>query len=123
MASVEIEVSGAKEFADLMRRADTSVQQQVHLGLQMLGEEIKADARRMCPVRTGRLRRSIYSMVKDWILKVGAWAPYAKYVEFGTRYIKPFYFLTEAIHLHLPRLRQIVLYAVHRGIQEAAGRG
>lgn len=122
MASVEIEVTGAKEFADLMRRADTSVQQEVYLGLQILGEDIQHDAEIMCPVRSGYLRSTIYSKVVGWILIIGASAPYAKFIEFGTRFIKPFYFITEAVHLHLPRLRQILLYAFHRGIQEAGGR-
>ena len=123
MASVEIEITGAEEFARTMEQVNHFVQRQVRGKLEKLGIDIHAAARRMCPVRTGRLRDSIYSKVEDWTLKVGASAPYAKYVEFGTRYIRPFYFLTEAINLHLPRLRQILTQAIEWAIKEASWRG
>lgn len=121
--SVEIEITGAKEFADRMEQVNEFMQRQVRLKLQRLGEDIHAAAHKMCPVRTGRLRASIYSKVEDWTLKVGATAPYAKFVEFGTRHMRPFYFLTEAIHLHLPRLHRILTQAIEWAIKEASWKG
>lgn len=50
-----------------------------------LGPRIAADARRYCPVDTGRLRESIYHEMRGETLIVGASAPYALYVEEGTR--------------------------------------
>jgi len=119
MASVDIEITGAKEFAQKMEQLDHSMQRHVRGNLQRLGEDIQATSRRMCPVRTGRLRDSIYSKIEDWAVKVGASAPYARFIEFGTRYIRPFYFLTEALHLHLPRLRQLLTWAIEAAIKEA----
>ena len=119
MASVDIEITGVKDFAQKMEQLDHAMQQHVRGNLQRLGEDIQAAARRMCPVRTGRLRDSIYSKIDDWTVNVGASAPYARFVEFGTRYIRPFYFLTEALHLHLPRLRQILTWAIEAAIKGA----
>jgi len=36
-------------------------------------------AKQLAPVGTGRLRANIYSRLADWILTVGAKAPYARY--------------------------------------------
>jgi len=87
--------------------------------LQRVGEDMHMDARRMCPVRTGRLRDSIYSKVEHWILSLGARAPYAIFVELGTRYIEPRYFLTEAINLNLPKLHHTLDWAIDHALKIA----
>jgi len=95
----------------------------VRYALERVGSDIHMDARRMCPVRTGRLRDSIYHKVEEWILTVGARAPYAYYVEFGTRYIDPRYFLTEAVHLNYPNLHRVLNWALDAAIKAMRWRG
>ncbi len=60
--------------------------------MEKLGEEILEDAKRYCPVNTGRLRASLFAEVEDGELRVGSRdVKYAQMVEFGTRphVIKP----------------------------------
>jgi len=120
---VELRVDGIEEFERKMNNVNVYMQRNVRRKLQDLGSDIHATARRLCPVRTGRLRDSIYSKIEDWTLKVGASAPYAYWVEFGSRYIRGYYFLTEAIQLHLPRLAEIVRQGLEWAIREASWRG
>lgn len=110
-------VEGIEELQRTLDRLPRLMHKQVRWALERVGQDIHVDARRMCPVRTGRLRDSIYSKVEDWVLTVGARAPYARYVEFGTRYIDPRYFLTEAIHLNFPNLKRTLDWAVAAAIR------
>jgi len=120
---VELRVEGSEEFAQKMEQVNVYMQRNVRRKLQDLGSDIHATARRLCPVRTGRLRDSIYTKLEDWILKVGAGAPYAVFVELGTRYMRGFYFITEAVQLHLPRLHAIIREGIDWAIREASWRG
>lgn len=52
--------------------------------LKHLGEEVAADAKAACPVRSGRLRDSIDSRVEGDSAVVFSDVPYAAYVEEGT---------------------------------------
>lgn len=55
--------------------------------LKRLGEEVAADAKAACPVRTGKLRESIDSRVDGESAVVFSDVPYAAYVEEGTRHM------------------------------------
>ena len=47
---------------------------------------IEGEAKRLCPVRTGRLRASIHTgKIEEGVYYVGTNVYYAPYVEFGTR--------------------------------------
>jgi len=81
---------------------------------------MKNIARARCPVRTGRLRDSIYARVQDWILQLGATAPYAIYQELGTRYISPREFLKSAVWLRMQSLVNRINRAVGDAIREAS---
>jgi len=120
---VELRVEGIEEFERKMNNVNVYMQRNVRRKLQDLGSDIHATARRLCPVRTGRLRDSIYSKIEDWTLKVGAGAPYAVFVELGTRHMRGFYFLTEAIQLHLPRLAEIIRQGLEWAVREAEWTG
>jgi len=120
---VEVRVEGIEEFEKKMNNVNVYMQRNIRRKLQDLGSEIHATARRLCPVKTGRLRDSIYTKLEDWRLKIGASMPYAAFIEFGTRYIRPFYFLTEAVNLHLPRLHAIIHEGIEWSIREASWKG
>lgn len=54
--------------------------------VRMMALEIEAEAKRLCPVRTGRLRASIHTgKIRDRVYFVGSNVEYAPFVEFGTR--------------------------------------
>ena len=56
--------------------------------LEQLGERVKAEAERLSPVVTGRLRGSWYVASVDEgggiRVRIGNFAPYSSYLEFGT---------------------------------------
>jgi HK97 gp10 family phage protein len=116
---VQLDVKGVKEFQAKMRSLDSAMQRHVHRKLVSLGADIATEARRLAPMRTGRLRSSIFSRVRQWMLVVGATAPYAWFVEFGTRYMEPRKFLWRAIQCYLPQLKTIIGEAVGQSIEEA----
>lgn len=54
--------------------------------LEKMALEIEAEAKKLCPVRTGRLRASIHTgKIRDRVYYVGSPVHYAPFVEFGTR--------------------------------------
>jgi len=117
---IQLDVEGIEQFRNKMARLESGLQRQVYHQLHRLGALIKNLARKLCPVRTGRLRSSIFSQVEDWMLLVGAKAPYAVYVEFGTRYIQPRHFLSRAIKTYVPQLERLIGESVDSAVREAS---
>ena len=60
------------------------------------GAETLSAARDIVPVRTGRLKASLYMQPEETACRVAATAPYAVFVEWGTRYMSPRPFLLPA---------------------------
>lgn len=118
---VELEEKGIEEFKTKMERLDYNMRRNVHQQLRKLGTDMNNMARQIVPVKTGRLRASIYAKVQEWMLKVGATAPYAVFVEFGTRYMRAHRFLSQTIETYRPRLREIIKRGVDNAIHEAGG--
>ena len=82
---------------------------------------IAAVAKSYAPVKTGFLRSTIYAAVSGLMhVKVGAWASYAKYQEFGTQYIPGVHFLSRAFQEGWPRLRKTIDMVVDKVIGEVA---
>lgn len=118
---VQLDIDGIQKLRAKMETLSRAMQTQVYNQLHSIGSDIKAEAMRLAPVRTGRLRSSIFSRVTDWLLEVGATAPYARYVEFGTRFMAARRFLWRAVQQFLPALRRLLDQAVDLAIEEAAG--
>ena len=119
--SVEMEVQfeGQGEFQLKMERADVSMKALVQQRLEELAESIKETAQRMAPVRTGYLRSTIFTEAAEWTVRVGASAPYAAYVEYGTRFMHGRHFLSQAVEMHRLQLVNIVGEAVNESLVEA----
>ena len=119
MIEFGLNVEGIEQLQRALDRLPRLMHTSVNRALDRVGADIHMDARRMCPVRTGFLRDSIYHKVEDWILTVGAKASYAAYVELGSRYIESRYFLTEAFHLNFPNLERVLKWALDAAIKAA----
>ena len=117
---MEIHVNGLPELREKLNRLDGSMKLRVHEAMQFEADGMKNIARARCPVRTGRLRDSIYARVKDWVLELGATAPYAIYQELGTRYISPREFLKNAVWLRMQSLVNRINRAIGDAIREAS---
>jgi HK97 gp10 family phage protein len=116
-----VETDGVDDFARKMRRLDEATQEYVQDALNRTGQEVMHRARQLAPVKTGRLMQSIYAqMIYRWVVKVGCYAPYAYFQEFGTRYIQPRYFLTRALEESRMQFLTIVVAALQRAVEEAS---
>ena len=119
---ITCDVKGVKQFQAAMRQFDSGVQRHVHRQLASWAADVKALARQLVPVRTGHLRSSIYAEVREWVIRVGAEATYALFVEFGTRYMQAQPYLYPAIQTYLPQLEQIIRDAIEVAKAEAGFR-
>jgi HK97 gp10 family phage protein len=102
-----------------MQRFDSGMQRQVHRQLASWASDVKAQARKLVPVRTGYLQSTIYAKISEWVAEIGADATYALFVELGTKYMQAQPYLYPAIQEHLPRLEQIILEAIDKAKREA----
>lgn len=76
-------------------------------------------ARHNAPVRTGRLKASIRGRVEMFGMKGVVYSDlsYSGYVEFGTRYMQPRYYIRRAIETDSAELRADFQHEVRRQIE------
>lgn len=91
--------------------------------LQTVGERMADSARHFVPVRTGFLLSTIgLELGADrWIFSLFARAPYAGYVEWGTRRMAARLYMTRALELHRDEMVQEVQNAVSAAVAEGLG--
>jgi HK97 gp10 family phage protein len=102
-----------------MQRFDSGMQRAIHNFLASWAADVKAEAQRIAPVRTGYLRSTIYAKVQEWVVEVGADAAYALFVELGTKYMQAHPYLYPAIQEYLPQLESVVIAAIEQAKAEA----
>ncbi len=107
MRSVEVKIEGVKETVEKLRTYSQKKQKQIsHLVLKS-GLRVEAEAKRRAPVRTGALRNSIRSEMEDeFTAVIGAYMPYAIYVEFGTRKMEARPYLRPAVEVVEPEFKK-----------------
>jgi HK97 gp10 family phage protein len=122
--AVEItcDVRGIREFQAAVRIFQNAMQTYVQRQLISWAADVKAEAMQRAPVKTGHLRSSIYVVVKDWVVNIGAEATYALFVEVGTRYMRARPYLWPSIQAHLPQLEMMVKEAIDAAKAEAGFR-
>jgi HK97 gp10 family phage protein len=118
---MEMHIEGLPELREKLSQLDDGLKRYVQEAMQFEAETMQNVARTRCPVRTGRLRDSIYAEVRDWIIRVGVAVPYAVYQEFGTRFIRARRFLSNAVELRMPVLVNRLNGAINQAIGEAGG--
>ena len=117
---MEIHVHNVPALREKLIRLGEAMKRKVHAAMEFEGEGMKNIARARCPVRTGRLRDSIYARVRDWILELGATAPYAIFQELGTRFIRAREFLKNAVSLRMQSLVNRINNAIGEAIKEGS---
>jgi HK97 gp10 family phage protein len=116
---IDSDVFGLYELEEKMARLDTQLFLEIQDTLQGEANLIASRAQFYAPIRTGFLRSTIYAVVTAFLhFKVGAWCYYAKFQEFGTRYIPAQRFLSRAFQEQWPRLKSRVDYIVRKVILE-----
>jgi len=93
---INIEIIGIERLTLRINKAADSLDEKIMDGLEIIGENIVADAKAFAPIKTGRLRNSIGKTVFGRELEVYAEAEYAAYVEYGTSRMRPQPFLRPA---------------------------
>ena len=102
-----------------MQRFDSGIQREVHSFLASWAADVKAEAMRLVPVRTGYLRSTIYAKIQKWVAEIGADTTYALFVELGTKYMQAHPYLYPAIQEYLPQLETVVTAAIEQAKAEA----
>ncbi len=109
------------DFIYRLEKLDQATQDSVQDALVQAANAVVFRARQLAPVRTGQLMQSIYAVdAGQWAVKVGAYASYALFQEFGTSHIQPRYFLTRALQECAPQLLIAISGAVQRAVEEAS---
>jgi len=116
----ECDIYGIEKLKQKLERLDSTLQQQIHDKLVEQGLVLENTAKSFAPRRTGFLEASIFSRVENWLLKVGATAPYAYFVEFGTRFMKARRFIQRALDYCWPGIWDRLNHVVDEAIEEAS---
>jgi HK97 gp10 family phage protein len=90
---VKVEWRGLEELVDTLSLAPHNIAEAETAGLSYWCKVFEKGARDLAPVRTGYLRSTIYSQLSSaHQAEAGATAPYAGFVEYGTRRrnVRPF---------------------------------
>ena len=116
---VSCDIQGIREFQVALHTFESTLQRYVHAKLVGWAEDVKTEAMQRAPVKTGHLRGSIYALVKDWVVNIGAEATYALFVELGTRTLRARPYLYPSIQQYLPQLEQAISEAIDAAKAEA----
>lgn len=113
--SFKITMKGDKDLSRLLSEAPKAFQLAADAAAEQVCQRIKLYAEWLCPVKTGYLRSTIYYARQGGgyggrsiaSFAVGAKAPYARYVEFGTRFMTPRMFMRNAFLMVRPDIVKI----------------
>jgi HK97 gp10 family phage protein len=123
---ITVEVDYAAQLARALQEQfpnalDTKIQEVVF----EVGGEMKVMATLLAPVRTGYLRSTIgleQESIAKWEFTLYARAPYAIFVEYGTRRMAPRYFMRHAVEAYRAAMQEAVQNAAIQAIQESLRR-
>jgi HK97 gp10 family phage protein len=120
---MQVDIYGIPELQGKMEYFDETMRGFVDQALNSELIAMQDTARYLAPKRTGYLARTIFvERVREWAFKFGARAPYAAFVEFGTRFMQPRRFLSRALQTGMPELVRQVNLAIEQAIMEASTR-
>lgn len=81
---ISISLSGIDGVAVALDAKVTEAEAKLAKGIAVGGQIVRDEAKAVCPVDTGELRRSISSSAQGLTSTIGTNKEYAMYVEFGT---------------------------------------
>lgn len=104
---INFDVSGLDDVKDAIKSRGEKLKN-LEKALSKAGQTVKAEARALCPVDTGNLRRSIYSHRDGLECTVGTDCEYAIYVECGTHKMAAQPFLYPALENKKEEIVEII---------------
>lgn len=92
-----------------IEKALKKIDQDIIDKLQLTGELVSGAAKKNSPVKTGALRNSIDFDVdkKEQAVRIGTNLFYAPWIELGTKFIKPQWYLTRALGENIGKIKAI----------------
>ncbi len=116
---MQIHVRGILELQRELDQLDEMMRGLVQDALRAELDELRTLAADLAPKRTGYLARTVFAeTVGEWSFSFGARAPYAFFVEFGTRFMQARRFLRRALELGMAGLVQRVNVAIRVFLQQ-----
>ena len=95
----DVEIVGMQAVFSLIDQQIADIETAANEAVQAAGIECQSEAKRACPVDTGRLRSSIQYNPGHLECTVGTNVTYGPFVEWGTRYQKPQPFMTPSFEI------------------------
>jgi hypothetical protein len=117
--TIKVQVKGVEELANLLQeKLPSALDEYVSNSMQGVGILMQYDAQLRAPKKTGYMASQItFEMLPyhQWAFRLIGRAPYTLYQEFGTRYIAPRMFMTQALQTY----RDQMVSAVRDGVSHA----
>jgi HK97 gp10 family phage protein len=86
LAIIDIDFRKIERLQKAMKKAPALIAEELATAVRDLVLLVEAEAKKLCPVDTGKLRASITPVIESWAAGyVGTNTEYAPYVEYGTR--------------------------------------
>jgi len=83
-----------------------------------VAQSIASEAQSYAPERTGRLKNSIVAVITVDGIAVRCTVDYAKFQEYGTKYIIPKMFMNSAMQNHYEEIRQVIKEVIQEYFQK-----
>jgi HK97 gp10 family phage protein len=115
---VRVETAELKKFLTNLQEGIPTLMQRINAAV---GQVVFTFSQMWCPVRTGMLKKSGYAREEGQDFAIGYTAPYAPYVEWGTKHMRPRSFLRTAWIMTKGNMSGIVKRVITRYIEEAKG--
>lgn len=113
MAKFQIKVNGVDRIIKNLNKKESEIKNAMKDGVNSGSVLVEATSKKIVPVRTGNLMRSIHTEINKSGLeaKVGPdmkQAPYAVYVEFGTRNFKGRHYMERTFLATKTKVKEII---------------
>jgi len=123
MMNIQVELKGKEELMKKFNKLSDDIKKEINQSIVKAGTNTQKEAKLRVPVRTGALRNSIMMQINEGIkgsisVTVGAYMPYASFVEYGTIYQRPKPYLMPAYEKAKRELEQ-KLKEIERKIENA----
>ena len=117
LAIIDIDFRKIERLQKAMKRCPDLITEELGTAVRDLVLLVEAEAKKLCPVDTGKLRASITPVIESWAAGyVGTNTHYAPYVEYGTRKMDAQPFLEPAFLEGKKQASKIFGQAVSRAI-------
>lgn len=107
-----VKAEGYEDYSLALEALADDLPIDVQDALHSIGVEMKETSRAIVPVRTGYLRSTIHFRTRPWYIEFGAYAEYAIFVEYGTRFMSAQPFIEPTIRYYEPFMTGVLYYAV-----------